>query len=155
MTDLQKISKYEILEKIGQGGMGSLYKARDPLIGRLVAIKIISAHLDADPGARARFLREAQSAGQLTHPNIVTVYDMGAEGDRLYLVMEHLDGRDLRTRLTAGEPIALDRKLDIIIAICDALAHAHAKQITHRDIKPANVFITTTGQVKIHDFGLA
>jgi serine/threonine-protein kinase len=152
---LEKIGKYEIIEKLGQGGMGVVYKARDPIIQRIVAIKTISAQLDSNPELRTRFFREARSAGQLSHVNIITIYDLGEENGRAYIAMEYLDGEDLKAKIAKREPLSLEAKLRIMIEVCDALAHAHERQVIHRDIKPGNIYITSTGQVKILDFGLA
>ncbi len=152
---MERIGKYQILEKLGQGGMGIVYKALDPLIERVVAVKMISTSLDADPELRTRFFREGQAAGQLSHKNIVTIFDLGEEGGTAYIAMEFLEGEDLRTRLLRSEPMDLRSKVRIIAEVCEGLAHAHARNVIHRDIKPANIFVTRAGTVKILDFGLA
>jgi serine/threonine protein kinase/ketosteroid isomerase-like protein len=152
---LEKIGKYQILERLGQGGMGVVYKALDPLIERTVALKVVSAHLDADPESRARFFREGRSAGQLSHKNIVTIFDLGEDNGMAYLAMELLEGEDLRAKISRGDPLSVQQKIEIMMEICEGLAHAHDKNVIHRDIKPANIFITKTGVVKVLDFGLA
>jgi serine/threonine-protein kinase len=152
---LDKIGKYQIIGQIGQGAMGVVYKAMDPFIERVVAVKTMSADLDADPEVRARFFREARSAGQLSHKNIVTIYDLGEEGGKAYMAMEFLDGEDLKHSIGRRDKMPLERKLEWMMEILEGLAHAHNKQVIHRDIKPGNIHITRSGQVKILDFGLA
>ncbi len=154
-TALEKIGKYQILEQLGKGGMGVVYKALDTLIERVVAVKMVAANLDDDPELRARFFREARAAGQLSHKNIVTIFDLGEDNGRAYIAMEFLEGRDLRSELSKGNPMSLQDKLRIVKELCEGLSHAHEKGVIHRDIKPANVFITKSGHVKILDFGLA
>jgi tRNA A-37 threonylcarbamoyl transferase component Bud32/tetratricopeptide (TPR) repeat protein len=149
------IGKYKIVEKIGAGAMGDVYKAQDAVLNRSVAIKTIAAELGADDTLRKRFEREAQSAARLNHPNIITVYDFGEEHDRLYMAMELLDGTDLKQVIKDRSVTTLDQKLAIMIQICEGLAFAHAHEIVHRDLKPANIHVTLNGQVKIMDFGLA
>lgn len=149
------IGKYKIVEKIGAGAMGDVYKAQDAVLNRSVAIKTISAELGADDTLRKRFEREAQSAARLNHPNIITVYDFGEEHDKLYMAMELLDGTDLKQVIKDRSVTTLDQKLAIMIQICEGLAFAHTHEIVHRDLKPANVHVTLNGQVKIMDFGLA
>ena len=154
MNDISKIGKYTVVRVIGEGGMGRVYEATDPVIGRRVAIKVISLGTDT-PEGRARFFREAQAAGGLSHPNIITIHDIGGDaGESPYIVMEFLEGSDLSLQL-AGAPMAIEKKVQIAVDICDGLAHAHERGIIHRDIKPANVFITAQGHAKIVDFGLA
>jgi serine/threonine-protein kinase len=150
-----KIGKYFVKRLLGQGGMGQVYHAHDPVIGRDVAIKIIYPQLATDPELTRRFLHEARSAGRLHHPNIVIIYECSEEKGVPYIVMEYLEGRDLNSIISAQEPIGLDQKLDIIRQACDALAYAHQHGIVHRDIKPSNIFILKNGLVKIIDFGLA
>jgi tRNA A-37 threonylcarbamoyl transferase component Bud32 len=151
---METIGKYQIVRVLGQGGMGRVYEAVDPVIGRRVAIKTISANIVADEEARARFFREAQAAGRLSHHNLITIYDIGEADGSPYIVMEYLDGADL-SRTIRGGRLSYDRKLQIMIDVCEGLAYAHGRDIVHRDIKPANIFITTHGQLKILDFGLA
>ena len=150
----QRIGKYEIVGKLGQGAMGEVFRAHDPVLNRAVAVKRISAGLDADEMVRKRFQREAQSAALLSHPNIITVYELGIEGDQLFMAMELLDGIDLKHALTARQ-MTLDEKIGVVQQICEGLAFAHAHDIVHRDLKPANIHILPGGKVKIMDFGLA
>jgi Protein kinase domain len=151
----QRVGKYEILDRIGQGAMGVVYRARDPIMERIVAVKTMSTDLDAAPEMRARFFREARSAGQLSHKNIITIFELGEEARRAYMVMEYVEGEDLKTRIARGERMSLEDKLRLVTEIAEGLAHAHHKKVIHRDIKPANIYITSSGMVKILDFGLA
>jgi serine/threonine-protein kinase len=152
---MQTIGRYQLSEKLGQGGMGVVYRAFDTLLERVVAVKIISAQIDTHPDTRERFFREARAAGQLSHPNIITIHDLGEEDGHPFLAMEYLHGEDLQQRLSGPVKISLARKIELAIEICQGLEHAHAHGVVHRDVKPANIFITTSGQVKILDFGLA
>ena len=152
--DFERIGKYKIVGKIGQGAMGEVYKAHDPVLNRDVAIKTISAAVGTDEDLRKRFHREAQSAARLNHPNIITVYDFGEEHGVAYMAMELLEGSDLRS-VIGNLAVTLDEKLSVMEQICDGLAFAHAKEIVHRDLKPANIHVQPNGQVKIMDFGLA
>jgi eukaryotic-like serine/threonine-protein kinase len=152
-----KIGRYEILDEIGQGAMGTVYRARDPLIERTVAIKTVSiAQLQQEGAdAEARFLREAQSAGRLSHPNIVTIYDVGEADGLAYIAMEYLHGRTLRDLMNKG-PMPLDLALDTALQMAEAMAFAHEHGVIHRDIKPANVVVTgKRGHIKLTDFGIA
>jgi len=149
-----RLGPYEIGELIGRGGMGEVYRGSDTRLGRDVAIKILSPHLADDPASLARFRREARAVAALSHPNIVAVFDVGAEGDTHFVVTELLEGETLRTTLAAA-PLPAGETLRIATAIADGLAAAHAKGIIHRDLKPENVFLTAAGGVKILDFGLA
>ena len=151
----ETVGRYEILEKIGQGGMGAVYKAFDPVLRRTVAVKVISAVLDAKPEIRERFFREAQSAGQLSHKNIIVIYDLGEDGGRPFLAMEYLTGAALSTRMTGGGRLSVRRAVDVMIQVCNALEYAHERGVVHRDITPANIFVTDLDEVKILDFGLA
>ena len=152
---MQTIGRYKLLDTLGQGGMGVVYRAFDTLLERTVALKVIGTQIDSNPETRARFLREARAAGQLSHRNIVTIFDLGEHDGHPFLAMEYLEGEDLQQRLSGGVKMSIARKVDLAIDICEGLEYAHAHGVVHRDVKPANVFITTPGQVKILDFGLA
>ena len=151
----EKYGKYQILAKIGQGGMGEVYRARDPVLKRDVAIKTISANLGGDDELRQRFEREAQLAANLNHPNIIAIYDFGEERGKIYMAMELLIGSDLKDAMRGDSLSSLDRKLELVEEICVGLGFAHARGIIHRDLKPANIHIQPDGRVKIMDFGLA
>ena len=152
---MQTIGRYQLQEKLGQGGMGVVYRAFDSLIERVVAIKVISSPIEPNPEMRERFFREARAAGQLSHKNIITIHDLGEHEGQPYLAMEYLDGEDLQRRLRRPEKMSLSRKLDLAIEICEGLEYAHSRGVVHRDVKPANIFITERGTVKVLDFGLA
>jgi serine/threonine-protein kinase len=150
-----RVGKYELVERIGRGGMGVVYRGRDTVIGRPVAVKMLISDIDVSEEARERFFREARSAGQLAHRNIITIYDFGEENGRAYIVMELLSGEALSTLLTRRERFPLEQQGEIMARIAEGLAFAHARGIVHRDVKPANLFLTTDGQLKILDFGVA
>ncbi len=149
-----RLGSYEIVAPVGAGGMGEVYRAHDPRLGRDVAVKTISSHLAADPDALGRFQREARAIAAISHPNIVTIHDIGREGDVWFLVTELLEGETLRARLARGG-LEWRAAAGIGVAVAEALAGAHSRGILHRDIKPENVFLTADGRVKVLDFGLA
>ena len=148
------IPHYQVTEKLGAGGMGEIYKARDPRLNRTVAIKVLSAHAMGDPDRRRRFIQEAQAASSLNHPNIITIHDIISDADNEYMVMEYVAGKTLADLIHAGG-LGVEKTLRYGVQIADALAAAHAAGIVHRDLKPGNVMVTESGLVKILDFGLA
>ena len=155
MTEPAKIGRYDILQRVGRGGMGVLYRGRDSVLEREVAIKVMAGDFASDEEARARFYREARAAARLQHRNIVTIFEFGEEDGTPFMVMEFLHGSDLATRLRAGPPLSLDRKLDIVVQLCTGLHFAHQQGVIHRDIKPANIWLLQDSTVKLLDFGIA
>lgn len=154
---IEKLGRYEVVSELGQGAMGVVYKSIDPLIDRTVAIKTINLNLSKEELAdfEARFYREAQSAGRLNHPNIVTIHDVGKTDSVAYMAMEFLEGQELRGLLAAGHPLEIERAADMAAQVAEGLAYAHEHGVVHRDIKPANIMIVRNGLVKITDFGIA
>lgn len=148
-------NRYEILEHLGGGGMAVVYKARDTFLDRVVTVKVLRSEYASDEAFVARFRREAQAVARLSHPNIVNIHDVGTEGDVHYLVMEYVDGKNLKTIIRNEAPLPLYQAVAIIRQVCDALRHAHTNNIVHRDVKPHNILITSDGRVKLTDFGIA
>jgi eukaryotic-like serine/threonine-protein kinase len=148
--------RYEVIERVGRGGMGMLYRGKDPVLDREVAIKVMSGDFSADESARARFFREARAAARLQHRNIVTIFEFAEdEHGTPYIAMEFLRGRSLAARLTVDPPLSLVQKLDILTQLCTGLHYAHEQGIVHRDVKPANVWVMDDGTIKLLDFGIA
>src|SRR2546428_386610 len=151
----RRLGKFELHELIGEGAMGVVWKAYDSVLRRYVALKLLPAKVSRTGDIRERFLREARAAGVLQHSNIVTIYDLGEAENQLFIAMELVDGRDLSTIISGHDPLPLERKLDIVIEVLEALTYAHNRGVIHRDIKPSNVRIATDGGIKIMDFGIA
>jgi len=154
---ISQLGRYEVLGELGQGAMGIVYKARDPLIDRVVAIKTINLGLALDEKEEyeGRFYQEAKAAGRLNHPNIVTIYDVGKSGDVAYIAMEFLQGRELRDIMNDDGLLPVDQVLDIVAQVAQGLAYAHEHGIVHRDVKPSNIMVVRDGHAKITDFGIA
>jgi serine/threonine protein kinase len=148
-----RIGRYEIVDRLGAGGMGVVYLATDPMLRRTVAVKVLPSSDDA--GARARFLREARAVAALRHPNIVTIFDLGEDQGRLFIAMERIEGQSMADAISQGTAYSLERKLQLILDLCAGLGFAHQHGVIHRDIKPGNLMITTDGSLKVLDFGLA
>ena len=151
----KRIGRYQIEGLLGQGSMGVVFKAYDPVLERYAAIKVMNTGVDVDDELRARFFREARSAAKLNHPNIISIYDLGENRKRPFIAMEYVEGEDLRAIIKKRAFIPFSEKLRFVSQICEGLDYAHSNGITHRDIKPGNVFITQYGGLKILDFGLA
>ncbi len=152
---MQQIGRYEVLQEIGHGAMGVVFKARDPLIDRLIALKTITASVAEDKDLLERFRREAKAAGTLQHPNIVTIYEMGEADGVPFIAMEYLEGESLDALITRRAPAPLPQKVGYLVQTCRALQYAHRRSVIHRDIKPANIVVTVEGVVKVVDFGIA
>jgi serine/threonine protein kinase len=155
--EASKLGRFELVSEIGRGAMGIVYKAKDPMLERTVAIKTINLTMDKD-GAEMyekRFYQEARAAGGLNHPNIVTIYDIGRSESLCYMAMEFIEGAELRTLLLPGKPLPVQKGLSIAAQVAEGLAYAHERGVVHRDIKPANIMVPETGPVKITDFGIA
>ncbi|MBI5437343.1 MAG: serine/threonine protein kinase [Nitrosomonadales bacterium] len=154
---ISRLGRYEVLGELGQGAMGIVYKAKDPLIDRVVAIKTINLGLALEEKEEyeGRFYQEAKAAGRLNHPNIVTIYDVGKSGDVAYIAMEFLQGRELRDIMNDGKLLPVDQVLDIVAQVAQGLAYAHEHEIVHRDVKPSNIMVVRDGHAKITDFGIA
>jgi len=152
---LERLGKYEIISEIGRGAMGAVYKARDPLIGRLVAVKTITTGLSPQANSLERFYQEARSAGALQHPNIITIYELGQEKSTPFIAMEYIEGGSLDHFIEQREPLPISVKLGYIVSVCEALSYAHRHNVIHRDMKPGNIMVTKEGVVKVVDFGIA
>jgi len=154
---ISQLGRYEVIGELGQGAMGIVYKAKDPLIDRIVAIKTINLSLAQEEKEEyeGRFYQEAKAAGRLNHPNIVTIYDVGKSGDIAYIAMEFLQGRELRDVMNDVGLLPVDQVLDIVAQVASGLAYAHEHEIVHRDVKPSNIMMIRDGHVKITDFGIA
>jgi serine/threonine-protein kinase len=154
---ISQLGRYNIIGELGQGAMGTVYKAVDPLIDRIVAIKTINLSLamDEKDEYESRFYQEAKAAGRLSHPNIVTIYDVGKSGEIAYIAMEFLQGRELRDILNDGKRMPVEQVINIVAQVAQGLAYAHEHGIVHRDVKPSNIMIVRDGHVKITDFGIA
>src|SRR6187397_1888984 len=153
---LERIGRYQVLERVGKGGMGVLYRGFDPVLDREVAIKLMLTDLNEDTDQmRPRFYREARAAAKLNHRNIVTIFEFAEESNVPYIVMEFLRGTPLGARINGQPPLSIDDKLNIVAQLCDGLSYAHEQGVVHRDVKPDYVFILEDGKVKLLDFGIA
>jgi len=158
MTEPWLLGRYEIVAELGKGAMGVVYRANDPMLNRMVAIKTINTEEAGHEGMaeyEARFYTEAKAAGGLNHPNIIIIYDIGKSGHLVYMAMEYIEGRELRELLAQGQPLPVVQAVDVAAQVAEGLAYAHQHQVVHRDIKPANIMITPDGRAKIADFGIA
>ncbi|MBI3761902.1 MAG: serine/threonine protein kinase [Chloroflexi bacterium] len=147
--------RYKLIEQVGTGGMALVYQAQDLSLGRLVAVKVLRDNLTTTGDFITRFQNEARAAANLTHPNIVTVHDFGRDGTRSYIVMEYVEGDNLKSVIRAHAPLTLDRAIDLTIQICAGVGYAHRAGLVHCDIKPQNILVTSEGRVKVTDFGIA
>ena len=154
-ANIPDIGKYRIVELVGEGAMGVVYRALDTVLHRTVAIKVMNEAIARQEELRQRFLHEAQAAASLQHPNVVSIYDLGEVDGHLYIAMEFVQGADLEALMRTHEPLSLQEKLDIAIDILSGLSYAHKRGIVHRDIKPANIRIAEDGRAKLMDFGVA
>src|SRR6476469_6414153 len=152
---ITEIGKYRIVEQVGEGAMGVVYRATDPVLNRTVAVKVMCDAFARDDDLRGRFLREAQAAGSLQHPNVITIYDFGEVDGHLFIAMEFVEGQDLEDLAARHIALPLIDKLDIVIDVLTGLAFAHKRGIVHRDIKPANIRIDDEGRARVMDFGIA
>src|SRR4051812_10441244 len=155
MSEPAKFGRYELLERIGHGSLGTLYRARDTVLGREVAVKVMAAGFLGDEAAHARFFHDAKAAARLQHANIVTTFEFGEQADTPYIVMEFLRGISLAERLRQRTPLPLREALDIAVQLCAGLEAAHKEGVVHRDVKPENVWLCLNGTVKLLDFGIA
>jgi serine/threonine protein kinase len=157
MADENRIlnSRYRLMERIGAGGMSVVYKAQDLALGRLVAIKVLHESLTGDSAFLERFRKEARAAASLSHPNVVTVHDVGQDGDRHYIVMELVEGDDLKAIIRRWAPLPLEKALDLTVQICQGVGYAHRAGFVHCDVKPQNVLVTSGGRAMVADFGIA
>src|SRR5262245_34735068 len=155
MPDPQKIGKYRIHDRIARGGMGTIFRAHDPVLERPVALKVISTEIEVTDELRGRFFREAQACARLSHPNIVIVYEMGEDDGRLFIVMELLEGEEMRRLIAERVPLAIEDKLSVMRQVCDGLHYAHERGIVHRDIQPGNIMRLSDCHVMILDFCIA
>src|SRR5438094_112008 len=158
MTEPWVLGRYEIVAELGKGARGVVYRANDPMLNRILAIKTINTEEAGHEGMaeyEARFYTEAKAAGSLNHPNIIIIYDIGKSGHLVYMAMEYIDGRELRELLAQGQSLPVVQAVDIAAQVGEGLAYAHQHQVVHRDIKPANIMITPEGRAKIADFGIA
>ena len=158
MTEPWLLGRYEVVAELGKGAMGVVYRANDPMLNRMVAIKTINTEEAGHEGMaeyEARFYTEAKAAGGLNHPNIIIIYDIGKSGHLVYMAMEYIEGRELREMLAEGQPLPVALAVDVAAQVGEGLAYAHQHHVVHRDIKPANIMITPEGRAKIADFGIA
>src|ERR1051325_1612972 len=152
---MEKLGRYEILETLGTGSMGVVYRARDTLLYREIALKTIGTGPTVDAELRERFYREARACALLQHPYIVTVFDLGEAENMAYIVMELLQGEDLKRLIDDKRPLPLETRVELMVQVCEAMAHAHQSDVIHRDIKPSNIFVERGNRAKVLDFGIA